>query len=187
MTDTRLALRHAWYLQDGEIFDSYGDSMYNAEELQGTNPYIASLIDYGAHKPLADRDAELGRWRSVARPDCVVYPSPDRDDSCTVLDEVTGFSVVTSLAEAHDDFLFSSRLRIVGREYFAAHPVPEPKPWEDAASGELWSLMTADGDAVYLAILADDYGMEFVGLKDRFSAGYTGITAGRRIWPEVSE
>jgi len=185
MSDTRFTASNGWYVDENRLYT----------ELRGLwglldRQEALALAEYGAHKAQAERDAALGRWRSVERPDWVVYPGkPDESlpvgyQECVVVDERDGNRLVYGTLITS---WYSGEGKEVAREFFAAHPVPEPKPWEDAGSGELWSLMTADGgDAVYLAILADDFGMEFVGLKDRFSVGYTGITAGRRIWPEVS-
>ena len=178
MSDTRFTASNGLYVENGRIYLPDG-TRANVSSVRAV-----ALIEYGAHKAQAQRDAELGRWRSVAYPDCIAYPSDAYPESlaCIVFNEATG------AAHYYSDVHFikvDGVMDAVAAEYWAAHPVPEPKPWHDAGPGELWSLMTADGDAVYLAVVADDYGMEFVGLKDRFSVGYTGITAGRRIWPEV--
>ena len=183
MSDTRFTASNGLYVENGQVYLP-----------DGTRANVSSvravvLIEYGAHKAQVQRDAELGRWRSVEHPD--YFAVGEGDDSVRVCDEsalrVWGFTRKDAAEDPNAYWAINSEVACsVAREYFAAHPVPEPKPWEDAGSGELWSLMTADGgDAVYLAILADDFGMEFVGLKDRFSVGYTGITAGRRIWPEA--
>jgi len=185
MSDTRFTASNGFYVENGQVYLPDG-TRANAD-LSSVRAVV--LIEYGAHQAQAQRDAELGRWRSVEHPDWVVYPhtatlASDRGyRECQVIDERTGsrYRYGSNLTQR-----YLGEAKEAAREYFAAHPVPEPKPWEDAGSGELWSLMTADGDAVYLAILADDFGMEFVGLKDRFSVGYTGITAGRRIWPEAT-
>jgi len=180
MSDTRFTASNGLYVENGQVYLP-----------DGTRANVSSvravvLIEYGAHKAQAQRDAELGRWRSVDHPDYSAVGAGD--DSVRVCDEsvlrVWGFTRKEAAEDPNAYWAITSEVACsVAREYFAAHP--EPKPWHDAGPGELWSLMTADGDAVYLAIVADDYGMEFVGLKDRFSVGYTGITAGRRIWPEV--
>ena len=184
MSKTRFTASNEWYIQDGVIYTPLG---FRWGDMTGGQ--CEAAFEYGAHQAQAERDAALGRWRSVEHPGAVGYPrgSNDNGDHALLVDETTGDNVF--IRRTLDGIVWAGGIgfwREIAGEYFTAHPVPEPKPWEDAASGELWSLMTADGDAVYLAILADDYGMEFVGLKDRFSADHTGITAGRRIWPEVS-
>ena len=179
MSDTRFTASNGWYVECGMLYGS-DDRPFGPIR----DEWVSASIEYGAHQARAERDAVLGRWRSVEHPDWVVYPH-EREDHVDLLNERNRHRL-TIPRSAFYHIEEEDEAYAVKAEYWAAHPVPELKPWEDAASGELWSLMTADGDAVYLAILADDYGMEFVGLKDRFSAGYTGITAGRRIWPEVS-
>ena len=185
MSGKRFTASNGFYVQDEWVYRPDGEAWLEADTLAAV-----ALIEYGAHKAQAQRDAELGRWRSVEHPDWVVYPGePDESlpvgyQECVVVDERDGNRLV------YGTFItswYSGEGKEVAREFFAAHPVPEPKPWEQANTGELWSLLTGHSDAVYLAIPADDFGMEFVGLKDRFSADHTGITAGRRIWPEVSE
>ena len=183
MSDTRFTASNGLYVENGQVYLPDGTKA-NAD-LSSVRAVL--LIEYGAHQAQAQRDAELGRWRSVEHPD--YFAVGEGDDSVRVCDEsvlrVWGFSRKSAAEDPNAYWAINSEVACsVAREYFAAHP--EPKPWHDAGPGELWSLMTADGDAVYLAILADDFGMEFVGLKDRFSVGYTGITAGRRIWPDVS-
>ena len=180
MSKTRFTASNEWYIQDGVIYTPLG---FRWGDMTGGQ--CEAAFEYGAHQAQADRDAALGRWRSVEHPDWAVYPL-EREDHVDLLNE-RNLHRLTIPRSAFYHIEEEDEAYAVKAEYWAAHPVPELKPWEDAASGELWSLMTADGDAVYLAILADDYGMEFVGLKDRFSADHTGITAGRRIYPEVSE
>ena len=180
MTDTRFTASNGFHIDDGWVRWPDGERW-----LESDSAAAAALVEYGAHKAQAERDAVLGRWRSVAYPDCIAYPSDAYPESlaCIVFNEATG------AAQYYSDVHFikvDGVMDAVAAEYWAAHPVPEPKPWEQANTGELWSLLTGHSDAVYLAIPADDFGMEFVGLKDRFSADHTGITAGRRIWPEVS-
>ena len=185
MSGTRFTASTRWYIEDdGRLFDEY-------DNLKCFPGFLsAAYMEYGAHKALAERDAELGRWRSEERPDVVSYPRNPFEgaEHAVLVDETTGVTV--AIRRTPDGIVFADGVglwRKVAAEYFAAQPVPEPKPWQDAQPGELWSLMTRDGDGVYLAIRADGHGFEFVGLKDRFSLDYAGITAGRRIWkPEVS-
>jgi hypothetical protein len=64
-----------------------------------------------------------------------------------------------------------------------AHPLCEPKPWEQAQPGELWYLEDLSKGGAYL-VVKDDFGNEFIGQSCRFSTKFIGITTGRRIWPE---
>lgn len=121
---------------------------------------------------LAERDAELGRWRSKEHPEYVVYKV---GDWLRWIEESTGRQ--DAYLEGHSQLNPKGTLLAVIREYQAAHP--EPKPWHDAKPGEVW-LLTIDGaDA---ALLVD---------PSQFTDGNLGwdfddpsITAGRRIWPE---
>lgn len=131
------------------------------------------------------RDAELGRWRWPANPDWVAIEG-DRDRD--------GRTVVVVNERTLDRSWFNERVRDTpsdadaahqaGRAYFEAHP--ERKPWEDAEAGEVW-VLTVDGHEAHF--VAD--GKEFNGTNEfgRFiccSHDDEDITAGRRVWPEVT-
>lgn len=68
------------------------------------------------------------------------------------------------------------------REFFAAHP--EPKPWHEAKPGEVWEL-THDGNLG--AWHVNGGGKEFFAPGALLDIDNEDITAGRRIWPEVSD
>ena len=113
---------------------------------------------------LAERDAELGRWRSKEHPEYVVYPKHDGS--------------VLVVLEGAGEGAYHYRVAV---EYFAAHP--ERQPWHDAQPGEVWEL-TCDGlPQKFLRVKYHD---------ERWLNIRTGIeataplkaTAGRRIWPE---
>jgi len=176
MIDTRFTASNGWYFHEEVLYEPDGS------RFGPTWPrWSLASIEYGAHKAQAERDAELGRWRSVEHADFVAYDHGDgRVRFMRELDGISYSFTRDSTIFRHPAGCAEFPFLVVAREYFAAHP--EPKPWEYASPGELWSLMTPDGDGVYLTIVADDYGMEFVGLKDRFSVDHTGITAGRPIW-----
>jgi len=137
-------------------------------------------VPHVRRQALADRDTALGRWRSVEHPDFVVYP--EVNGNWPVLWEVDG---ETRKLE-RDSFLPGDPryLARVMSEYFAAHPVAEPKPWEQAQDGEAWVLTYSDDmpESVYLT---ENVGKLFVGRKV-LNSHDPGITAGRRIFPEVT-
>lgn len=133
------------------------------------------------------RDEELGRWRDPDRPNEVVYL--EEDGCITVLDEVDGgrswWTRGDALDASHSSYFgFES-----ARAYYAAHPEPEPRPWEEAQTGEVW-LLTTDGVDEPWTVLHAGYllfwsptkaGPRNMGLPD------PRITAGRRIWPEAGD
>lgn len=129
----------------------------------------------------AERDKELGWWR--ASPDYVVKPRADNgieSRSVTVLNERLAVNI--PVWEGDDS---RSEYGIAARAYFAAHREPGPKPWLDAAPGEVW-LLTFRGSAPAphlvdsFPFFVDDEGNSYE-LDDRH------ITAGRRIWPVDEE
>ena len=124
----------------------------------------------------AERDIELGRWRDTENPDMVAYRMPEDDDGCgrciLLLDENTG-----------DNHWEWERIATSGPglRYFAAHPEPEPRPWEEAKPGEVW-VLTRWGTAETFLVT----GSEFItaDLAVIVDLDDDSITAGRRIWPE---
>lgn len=129
----------------------------------------------------AEEDERLGRWRWPEEPDYVVYPAAN---GCLVLLELTGDTFFL-----HRDFLEGEdEPTRAARAYFAAHP--DPDPWHDAKPGEVW-LLTIDGEELAATAMEDPHGT-FGGLsfltapRGAFGREATAITAGRRLWPEVS-
>ena len=128
----------------------------------------------------AEREEQLGWWRDPENPNTVVYPRPDHDDHdgrcILLLNETTG-----------DTGYEWERLATSGPglRYFAAHPQPEPKPWEEAEHEEIW-VITANGDTG--PALATTSHRRGTGLAFQTANGTlldaAEITAGRRIWPE---
>ena len=153
----------------------------------------AALREFFAH----ERDVELGRWRWPENPDYVVYPGD--------LDYVPGRKIFRVLEEStgKDEWYAVSSFRLYGNDddrtlaaaaYLAAHP--ESKPWHDAKPGEVWLLETSGIDdrwnpAAFTVSVVDgatrliptepDYSVTHIG------PSATGITGGRRIFPEVSD
>lgn len=118
-----------------------------------------------------ERDAELGRWRWPENPDYVVYQADS--GRVRVLRESDGKSGVWSRAQKNDGWMFAQP----AIAYFDAHP--ETKPWHDAQEGEVW-VITVRGEE-YPAIFQADAFRDGGG-----SWAMEDITAGRRIYPEVS-
>ena len=125
----------------------------------------------------AEEDARLGRWRWPENPQWVLYP--DEDGDVVALDESTGQS--TSLLTRLTVGKFPNAQGCpAARAYFDAHP--ESKPWHDAKPGEVWVLTHVKGETG-----------AFVVDGDKFESGSwslpldgPSITAGKRIYPEVS-
>lgn len=126
----------------------------------------------------AEEDERLGRWRWPESPQWVVYP--DEDGDVTVMDETTGESalLLTRLSAARYP---NATGCAAARAYFDAHP--EPKPWRNAQTTEVWELTVRDiGTYAYVV---GDY--TFIAADHGVSLDDSCITGGRRIWPESDE
>lgn len=125
----------------------------------------------------AEEDERLGRWRWPG--DCDYVVTPAGNHHVWTVHEPTGMAVYTvrgsQLAGAFKD---------AARAYFDAHP--EPKPWDKAKRGEVWAFMIDGLDEEFAAALGEDKSWWWVD-GGRVNVVDGGITAGRRIWPEVSE
>jgi hypothetical protein len=69
----------------------------------------------------------------------------------------------------------------VAAAYFKAHP--ERKPWEDAKPGEGWSVATAGGARLDLALVNTD-GEFVIATGEMWPVGADFIIEARRIYPE---
>lgn len=130
---------------------------------------------------LHERDKELGRWRWPENRAFVVYPQPD--GTVTVLDEVIGDGLFVRYGRATDE---QTAECAAARAYFDAHP--EPRPWHDAKPGEVWAI-TYEGVEQAWGVGFDgppDMRFVFACGDSRISASDVEISAGRRIWPEVT-
>ena len=134
-----------------------------------------------------ERDEEMGRWRDPEETDMVCYLA--KEDSVYVFNERTGNRAFYWLRDS-----LLARLWLEGaerdsyntaRRYFAAHP--EPKPWHDAAPGEVW-VITVDGTRHVSQVLNTD---KF--LPNQHTSGWQPaaydvtdplITNAYRVWPE---
>jgi len=175
MSDTRFTASNGLYVENGQVYLPDG-TRANAD-LSSVRAVV--LIEYGAHQAQAERDAELGRWRSVDHPDWVVYLADN--GLARVVNELTGLPE-TLLHKRPGSSSDTSVGASVAREYFAAHPVPEPKPWEQAKPHEVWVLTFLSG----LECAAT-----YVNGKFRYGTGSAmvmeNVIAGKCIWkPGVS-
>lgn len=125
----------------------------------------------------AERDKELGRWRWPENPDYVVYT---QGAGWIVMSERSANSKHYSFRE--HAAVGTSILAQAMRAYFEAHP--ERKPWEDAKEGDVW-LLTVNGEEEALLFRHDRTFISRDG--DEFAPEESYITAGHRIWPEVSD
>lgn len=131
-----------------------------------------------------ERDEELGRWRDPEKPNMVVYPRGG-GNTVLVFDETTGFSYLVIGRDYSPSPLADGSLYAPSAErYFAAHPEPEPNPWEEAETGEVWLLTRWGTEGPFLVT-----GGEFIStdLAVAVDLDDDSITAGHRIWPEREE
>lgn len=101
---------------------SYGGVVITGNEVEGYsvgNTTIMSQEVVSAFRAFfqAERDEELGRWRSLEDPECTVYS--DEDGEVMVLDEM-GITLSSIITPA-DAQRFHSTNHLIAREYFAAH------------------------------------------------------------------
>ena len=133
-----------------------------------------------------ERDQELGRWRWPENPDVVVQADKG-GERAWVVDErnqqITGWVWRADLDRS------TARAQVVAaaRAYFDAHP--EPKPWHDARDGQLWIIRFSDYPNTDVSALVKNGTFVY---NDHYLGGISAvnditITAGRRIWPEVSD
>ena len=128
---------------------------------------------------VSERDQGLGRWRWPENPDYVVYPSVRvlaRVRTVVVLHEPSGDNVYIPESSGFDTDEARAALA-----YFAAHPVS--KPWHDAKPGEAW-VITYGGEEH--AVISDGAFFLWQSGSEQ-SIKDSRISAGRRIWPEVSD
>ncbi|KQT75374.1 hypothetical protein [Microbacterium sp. Leaf436] len=135
----------------------------------------------------AEADERLGRWRWPENPNYVVYIE---DGYAVVVDEAGPKKTPDRIASRHlEDPVGSIGWgEFAARAYFDAHP--EPKPWHDAKPGEVWEL-TLEGEkpaAFYPSKSMNGYFTPVMPNTGTTAVNFDWplITAGRRIWPEVS-
>lgn len=124
----------------------------------------------------AERDEELGRWRSSAFTDYVVY---SQGDGCIqVVNETNGFG--SGLIAQEEVWSYTGNTHQVAAAYFEAHP--ERKPWHDAKPGEVWVLK--EHGQPERAYLVDDSQFYDSSRDYALDFGDSVILEARRIWPE---
>ncbi|KQM38414.1 hypothetical protein [Microbacterium sp. Leaf203] len=123
----------------------------------------------------AEADERLGRWRWPENPDYVVIVRPP---GIRVVSEKTG-QYLDAARDQYEANPGEPTLYGAARAYFDAHP--EPKPWHDAAEGEVWILMFRNSSHAWFV-----NGEYFQSAKTltNISKFDEGIVAGRRIFPE---
>ena len=143
----------------------------------------------------AEEDERLGRWRWPDNPAIVIYRYSETYVRVVREDDGTGEDFYRSGVEANRGRSFPSDNLRAAMWYFDAHP--EPKPWHDAKPGETWRLTVNDRSPLEMDLTFNVIGVEGV-IPSRFARPQVGgeqmeypldspaITAGRRIWPEVS-
>jgi|AntRauMFilla1563_2_1112583.scaffolds.fasta_scaffold40373_2 hypothetical protein len=130
---------------------------------------------------IADRDAQVGRWRSLQHPDIVGYAVGTKGTRVNLFHEADGRSYEVSKGNVDKPWFGNyPGVHEAAREYFDTHP--EPRPWQDARPGEVWVLRYSD-DLIPHAYVMNSRGV-FVGVMCP-SPHDESIIAGRRIWSEA--
>ena len=161
---------------NGVELDEYGEwacgNMRSTEEEEN-----AARIEFYQHL----RDKELGRWRWPENPD-VVVKAYDGGERARVTNERNPHITGNVWRADLDCSMADEQVVAAASAYFAAHP--EQKPWHDSVEGEVWLLMFPNSTQAWF--VNGDY---FQSVKTLTNINKTdpGITAGRRIWPEVSD
>lgn len=127
---------------------------------------------------IAEEDKRLGRWRWPENPDYIIYR---RDRTATFADKRRARVV----NESNGDFMdtvegsgLTGVFKDAARAYFDAHP--EPKPWHEAVTGDVWELTTVNGEAAYVA--TGDRFIHVERLLFALDKNEPTITAGRCVW-----
>lgn len=145
--------------------------------------YVQALREFF----LAERDAELGRWRDPEAPEWVAYQPPEcADYDLVIVCETSGESC--HYYRADDDghkagHPWENLFARTARRYFAAHP--EPKPWDSPEPGDVW-VLTVEGQTETWKWNSTG---QFTRLRDGtplYDYQRDHVTDARRIWPEVS-
>jgi len=191
MSAERFTASDGYYIERGDLRRPDGALLFNVLKTETA----VALIEYGAHKALADRDTALGRWRSVKQPGYVAYDHGDgRARLLRELDGVSYSFTRESSSVRYGETCAELPFLVVAAEFFAAHPVAEPKPWEHAEPGQLWMLIAEGVENEYATILGGrsvaESHLYFVPTRAvtlvKLGLTATVITAGRRIFPEVT-
>lgn len=133
---------------------------------------LTALREFFQH----ERDKELGRWRWPEHPEYVVYPHQRwlEIDLINVVNETYGGQYTFERNQRGPDSFLPGSPTAAAQAYFEAHPVPEPKLWENAQPGEVWAVKYYDRDVEYPYMVPED-GWGLI------------VRSARRIWPEEEQ
>ncbi|WP_424462975.1 hypothetical protein [Pseudoclavibacter helvolus] len=124
----------------------------------------------------AQADERLDRWRDPEQPERVVYRYGD--DRLLILDETDGDHWMAHFIEGGLHTEVGDAESTVAA-WLAAHP--EPKPWQDAEPGELWSVTTANQEDVRCFVVHNEP-ISFVTTDDTHHF-LDAIVSAHRIYP----
>lgn len=169
---------------DGPDIDYQSWSIGNAREVLLAPHEVDALREFFQH----ERDQELGRWRDQESPERFVVPG-HADDWIQVWNEarMKGEGTYTRSSAVIHFGNPKYPCAATAKRYFDAHP--EPKPWHDARDGQLWLIRFSDYPNTDVSALVKNGTFVY---NDHCHDGIAAvndstITAGRRIWPEVSD
>lgn len=137
------------------------------------SPVDAALKEFYLHQVGAWVDPETG---------ALVIRTPEEDE------EDYGRSVVSILkgkTTIHWEYMYSylAKHREIKERYFATHPKPEMKPWQDAKPGDVW-VITTENVADEVSVQVTSTGQFRYNSGKLFDPGELPIKTARRIWPE---
>jgi hypothetical protein len=146
----------------------------------------------------AEEDSRLDRWRWPENPEWLVKYIGDH--TVVVVNEKNFWVHVGRQGEFnhfhfrdarnHGDNLSdkAAAYKRAAWAFFDAHPELCPKPWHDAQPNEAW-VLTVDGEEYPWGVGTglDAGRFVYLGGLSNLPINHPSITAGRRIWPEVSE
>lgn len=175
-----------------------GGVMEKFEEIEEyLDGHVSEFVENLRRFFLHERDQELGRWRWPEDPRYVVKPAGDY--VVAVMNEAE-FWQRSGVALGSRDLIHFRDVRDCQTDkplsdaaagykraawaFWDSHPELKPKPWHDAKPGEVWELSFNNGDKMVALVTTDEC---FLGAGQELTdIGSTVLSAGRRIWPEVS-
>lgn len=132
----------------------------------------------------ARRDLELGRWRDPLEPDR--YALLQMNGRVYVYDERRRqYGVFARLADGVRD-ITSGGYGLEGTALRFLLARPSLGPWAGAKRGEVWHLTVDGQDGAFVVDREEFLGAHPDGTSWVVPHGDERITAGRRIWPEVT-
>lgn len=157
-------------LEDGGWVKVDGPGFFEYIDRRG----VEALREFFQH----ERDEELGRWRWPDDSNIVVVPSDgtyinDGKRWVNVYDErKMGQSSWYCSEDSAIGCRGSQPLHDAAHDYFKLHP--KPKPWEDAAPGEVWVVKWLNSNHPVEAVVVPGTGWD---------ANWA-VDSAHRIWPE---